>query len=152
MDNNQREMAFLRHCLLYGESEQRDKIEEDIRHLQRSDRCVRRAVWLMVFLTALAISGLGYSAVFWVDYPQNISRFMTQVVSRAFCILGLGSFICLAAFVALSAVYRKRLDHRREECRRLAAKLLETRLGDPHLAPLPAVIKDSRTVPPMAPG
>jgi hypothetical protein len=102
----------------------------------------------MVLSTALSMAGLGYAAIFLVDYPQNISRFMTQLITKSLCVLGLGSLICLAAFVALGAVYRKRLDQQRDECRQLAGKLFETRLGNPHIVALPAVIKDSRTVPP----
>jgi len=37
----------------------------------------------------------------------------------------------MVAFTGLGVVYRKELDQRREECRRLAAKLLESRLGKP---------------------
>jgi hypothetical protein len=50
------------------------------------------------------------------------------------------------AFVGLGAVYRKELDQRREECRRLATKLLESRLGKPCTTPSPGAVKDRANV------
>ena len=60
-----------------------------------------------------------------------MSIFATQFIVQLFCVLSLGSLICILAFVGLGMVYRKTLDQRREECRRLATKLLESRLGRP---------------------
>jgi hypothetical protein len=85
----------------------------------------------MVVLTALSMVGLGYAAIFLVDHPQDMSQFVKQFVSKVCCALGLGSLICLVSFTGLGVVYRKELDQRREDCRRLAAKLLESRLGKP---------------------
>jgi len=61
----------------------------------------------------------------------NMSQFVTQSISKVFCALGLGSLICLVSFLGPGVAYRKDLDRRREECRRLAAKFLESRLGKP---------------------
>ena len=99
--------------------------------LQRNERCVRRAMWLMVLLVALSMAGLCYSAVVPADDPQSMSQLVMQFASKVFCALGLGSLICLVAFAGLGVVHRNKLDQRREECRRLAAKLLESRLGKP---------------------
>jgi hypothetical protein len=142
MSDYKRETAFLRQCLLYDDTGERHKLEERITQLQRNERCVQRAVWLMAVLAALAMAGLGYCAFFCEDYPQNMSRFITQFTSKVVCALGLGSLICLLAFVGLGVGYRKELDQRREECRRLAAKLLESRLGKPRTMPLPGVVKE----------
>ena len=86
---------------------------------------------LMALLVALAMVGLCYSAVLLADHPLNLSGFITQLISKVLCALALGSLVCMVAFTGLGVVYRKELDQRREECRRLAAKLLETRLGKP---------------------
>ena len=110
--------------------------------MQRDERCLRRAVGLMVVLIALGIAGLGYSAIFLEDYPRNVSRFMTQLVSKASCALALGSLIGLVTFVALGARYRKELDECREKCRRLALKLLESRLGKPGISSSPPVVQE----------
>jgi hypothetical protein len=85
----------------------------------------------MAVLVALAMVGICYSAVVLADCPLNLSGFMTQLISKVLCALDLGSLVCLVSFTSLGMVYRKDLDRRREECRRLAAKLLESRLGKP---------------------
>src|ERR1043165_6222204 len=131
MSEHQRDTAFLRQCILYDDTGQRHNLEKSITQLQRNERCVRRAVSLMALLLALAMVGLCYSAVVLADHPQNISGFMTQLVTKVLRALALGSLVCMVAFTGLGMIYRKELDQRREECRRLAAKLLETRLGKP---------------------
>jgi hypothetical protein len=83
----------------------------------------------MVLFAALAMAGLCYAVVFLEDYPLNLSQFTAQSILKALCALGVGSLICLVAFLGLGAIYRKELDQRREECRRLATKLIETRLS-----------------------
>ncbi len=130
-------MTFLRQCLLYDDTGKRHQLEESITQLQRDERCVRRAVWLMGLLTALAAAGLCYSALFLADFPQNKSH----LAIKLFGALGLASLISLLAFVAFWVVHRKELDQGREECRRLAAKLLESRLGQPCTKPLPGAVK-----------
>jgi hypothetical protein len=142
MSDHQRETTFLRQLILYDDTAERHNLEARITQLQRNERCVRRALGLMVLLAALATAGLGYCTILGPDYPQNISRFMAQFVTKVFCALGLGSLICLVSFVGLGVAYRKELDQRREECRRLATKLLESHLGKPRSMPLPGVVTE----------
>jgi hypothetical protein len=146
MSEHQRETEFLRRCLLYDDTAERHELEERLTQAQRDERCVRRAVWLMVLLTAGAGAGLCYSALFQADYPQDISQLTQPFLSKVFCALGLGSLICLTAFVGLGAIYRKELDQRREECRRLATRFLESNLGNACPRPLPGAGKDRETV------
>jgi hypothetical protein len=131
MSEHEKQTAFLRQCLLYDDSGERHELEESITQLQRNERCVRRAVLLMALLVALATAGLCYSVVVPKDDPHNLSQLVTRFSSKFFCALGLGSMICLVAFTGFGMVHRNKLDQRREECRRLAAKLLESRLGKP---------------------
>src|SRR6185503_3266571 len=125
---------------------ERHQLEESITQLQRNQRCVRRAVCLMALLVAFAMAGLCYSAVFQADFPQNMTQFVAPFTSKVFCALGLGSLICLVSFGGLGVAYRKELDQRREECRRLATKLLESRLGKPRPTPLAAVLKEQEII------
>jgi hypothetical protein len=129
MSEHQKQTAFLRQCLLYDDTGEHHELEESISQLQRNERCVRRAAWLMAVLVALAMAGLCYSAVVPPDDPQSMSQFVLRFTSKVCCALGLGSLICLVAFTGLGVVHRNKLDQRREECRRLAAKVLESRLG-----------------------
>lgn len=131
MNEHQKQTEFLRQCLLYADTGERHKLEENITQLQRNERCLRRAVSVMALLVALAIAGIGYSAILLTDNPQSMSQTVTQVTGRVFCALGLGSLISLLAFVGLGAANRSQLDRQRDDCRRLAAKLLESRLGTP---------------------
>ena len=131
MSEHEKQTAFLRQCLLYDDSGERHELEESITKLQRNQRCVRRAVWLMALLVALSTAGLCYSAVVPAHDPRSVSQLVTQFSSKVFCALGLGSMFCLVAFASLGVIHRNKLDQRREDCRRLAAKLLESRLGKP---------------------
>jgi len=131
MSEHQRHTTFLRQCIRYDDTGERHRLEESITQLQSDERCMRRAVWLMALLVALAMAGLCYSAVFLTDYHENLSQFATAMISKVLCALGLGSLICLILFLGLGMANRRQLDERREECRQLAAKVLESRLGKP---------------------
>ena len=134
MSEHQKQTAFLRQCLLYDDTGERHELEESITQLQRNERCVRRAVWVMALLVALACAGLCYYAISLAEHSPDVSGFMTQYFTTKFlCALALGSLVCMVAFTGLGMVYRKELDKRREHCRRLAAKLLESRLGKPRV-------------------
>ena len=144
MNGRQQETEFLKQVIVYDHSAERHKLEERITRIQRDARCVRRAMWLMVLLAALAAAGLGCCAVFSADFPQNMARFMTRFSSKACCVLGLASLLCLLAFLNLEAGYRRQLDEWREECRRLALNLLGDRLGKLRPMPLPRGVVKNR--------
>ncbi len=146
MNEYPRETDFLRQVVLYDNSTECHNLAQRIARTQRNERCVRRAVWLMVLLTAMSMAGLCYAAVFLTDHSQDVSQFVTPFISKVFCALGLGSLICLVSFIGLGVAYRKELDQRREECCRLAAKLLESHLGKPGTTPPPGAGKDRENV------
>jgi hypothetical protein len=129
MSEHQKQTAFLRECLLYDDTPDRHKLEQRITQIQHDERCVRRAVWLMALFAALAVAGLCYCVIFLLDHPLSMSQLLTHFTAKVFCALALGSLICMLSFMGLGAIYRKELDQRREECRRLATKLMEARLG-----------------------
>lgn len=136
MSEHQKHTEFLRHCLRYGESAEHQALEEEIAQIQRNERCVQRAVWLMAILTALAVAGLGYPVILVEGFPYNVPQFTLNFV----CALGAASLICLLVFAGLGMVYRRKLDQRREECRQLVTKLLASRLG----RPVAATLRDMR--------
>jgi hypothetical protein len=72
------------------------------------------------------VAGLGYPAILLANFPYSAPQTIVNLV----CALGVASLISLVAFVVLGMVYRKMLDKRREECRLLVTKLLESRLGN----------------------
>jgi len=131
MNEHQRETAFLRECIRYAESPEHQSVEKEIVQIQRDERCIQRAAWLMATLTVLAVAGVGYPAILVERFPYNTPRLIIEII----CALGLASMICLVVFVGLGMAYRKKLNHRREQCRQLITRLFESRLGQPVATP-----------------
>jgi hypothetical protein len=130
-NQRQKEMSFLRHLMLYDNSDEGRKMDEQIRRTEGNERCVRRAMFVMAILAALALTGLGYSMVLLDDFFQN--RF--QLAIRLFCALGLASGLSLTAFLVIWFTSRAELDEQREQCRRLVTRIVEARLGKAHDVP-----------------
>jgi hypothetical protein len=131
MRDHHQQTEFLKQCLRYDESARCQKLEQEITQMQRDERCVQRAAWLMAALTALAVLGLAYPAILLANFPYSAPQSIVKLV----CALGVGSLISFLAFVGLGALYRKELDKRREEGRQMVARLLESRLGNPATTP-----------------
>jgi len=146
MTEHQSDIAFLRHCIGYDDTAECHKLEESISTIQRNQRCVRRAVWIMVLLAGIAMTSLCYALLFVDRYPQNLSDFATPFVFKVISALGIGSVICLVAFLGLGVTYRKELNQRREECRRLATRVLVSHLGQPRTRKSPGVVKNQSVV------
>ena len=132
MSEHEKHTEFLRQCIGYDEGARRHELVKRITQVQRDAHCVRRAVWLMAILAALAVAALGYGTVLVDNFPYNMPHFFVNLIWA----LGLGSLISLLAFAGLGMVYRRKLDERREECRQRVARLLESRLGKPVTTPL----------------
>lgn len=124
MSDHQRHTKFLRECIRYDESARRQELMEEIVLIQRDARCVIRAVWLMAILAALAVFGFGYGMILVSNFPNNIPQFILNV----FSVLAVSWLVCTLTFACLGMVYRLKLDRRREECRQIVTRLLETRL------------------------
>lgn len=131
MSEHQKETAFLQRCLGCADSVEHQALDQRITQLQRDERCVRRAVWLMAVMMVLAVAGLGYAAIMIEDFPQDTSHPMIKIAGT----LGLTSIICLVAFAGLRVVYHFRLNQRREEGRQLVTRLLESHLSRPGTPP-----------------
>src|SRR5687767_1758898 len=133
LSEHQREMSFLRHLMLYDETPERHELEEKVTLAQGHERCARRAAWVMVLLTAVAIAGLAYSALLLEDFPPNTSQFAVRI----FCALALASLVSLLVFVAFWIISRGKLDDQRDNCRRLVTRIMEARLGKPAPVSMP---------------
>lgn len=128
MTEHERNTEFLRHCLHYGNSPEGHKLQERITRIQQDERLVRRAVWWMALSTSLAFAGICYSTFFLADL-QNLSYITAHLLTKIFCVVGLGSLICLLAFCVMVKVYHHELNKRRADCRRLALEVLQSRTG-----------------------
>jgi hypothetical protein len=142
MGDYEKQTAFLRQCLVYDESAERKELEEGIALILRGERCLRRAIWLMALLIALVLVSFGYSAVLMEDFLNKLPRFFITFISA----VGLASLVSLLAFAGLHFIYRHKLNGRREKCRQLVAKLLESRLGRLPPGCLPGVVKEAETL------
>jgi hypothetical protein len=146
VSGHQREMAFLQHLMLYDETDERQELEDKIVQAQGKERSSRRAVWLMVVLTAMAVAGLGYSAILLEDFPQN----KTQLLMRIFYALGLASLVSLLAFAGFWLICLGELNEQRERCRRFVTRIVEARLGKPVPVSLPRIVRQRAPRSPVA--
>ena len=127
---HQKETTFLRRCISYEEGAQGRQLDERIAQIQRDERCLRRAAWVVGLVAALAVVGFGYLAILMEDFPRHMSLFAVQFLTKVVFAMGIGSLISLLIFSGFAIRYRWELNLRREECRRLVTKLLESRLGN----------------------
>ena len=112
----------------------RERREERRCEVERNMRSLGRAVRLMMFLSAFAIVGLGYSTVLIPDWPQTLRQFFMYWPVKAHCVLGFASLICATCFCGLGMIYRRELSWLGEECRRLAEEVAMPR--DARIIPL----------------
>jgi hypothetical protein len=127
MSEYQRQTAFLRHIILYDDSQERRTLDKSMAQVQRDERCVRRAAAIAAVIPVLATAGLMYGVILQDNFPDTDSR---RIIS-AICALGLAALICLVAFAGLLMVYRRKLNRLRSQCRQLITRLLESHLGKP---------------------
>jgi len=139
LSGHQREMSFLRHLMHYDDTGERHELEGEVAQAQSKERSARRAVWLMTVLMALALVGLGYSAILLEDFPQN----KTQLMMRIFYALGLASLVSLLAFAGFWIVCLGDLNEQRDRCRRFVTRVVESRLGKPATHSLPRIVRAS---------
>jgi len=130
MSEHQRETAFLRRIMTFDETDERYKLEQRMGQVQRDERCVKRTAWLMAVLGGLGLAGLGYGLLFAERFPYGKSLLVFNVL----CTVGLAAVISLLVLACFLFGCRQKLNGLREECRRLIMKLLESRLGKPHLS------------------
>jgi hypothetical protein len=125
MSEHQKHTEFLSHCILYDEGAGREKLVEEIAQIQCDINCVHHAVRLLAILIALAVAALGYGMVLMDDFLYRTPPFIINFIYALIA----GSLICLLAFMCLGVIYRKKLDQRRDKCRRVVMNLLASRLG-----------------------
>src|SRR5271169_2140292 len=102
--------------------------------VRRDTRCVQRVVAITALFPLLAIAGIAYGALLQENFPHNAS----DLVFRVLCVLGLASLVCLVGFAGLLTVYLRKLHRLQKEARQLVIRLLESRLGNPHVAMVPS--------------
>ena len=114
MSERQKQINFLKTLIRCEDSEQRRDLQDRIKKAEQDEKCIRRMMFLVIIVELLSLAGLGYSAVF---HPNFFAR-TTPFLVRLFSALGLGSLICLLAFVGYWLWHRNMLNGLNEECRR----------------------------------
>ncbi len=125
MTEHERNTDSLRRSILFADPEEHCKLETGISQVRREQRCIQRAVLMMIPLALVCAAAFGYGAVLEDNFPYGESR----LVATFICGLGLASAVCLATFLMLLVIYRGKLNRLLEECRQLTAKVMDARLG-----------------------
>ena len=136
MSEHQIETAFLRHIILYDNSDECRKMEKSIAQVQQDVRSVQRVASVTALFPLLAIASFAYGVLLQENFPYNMSELV--LVFRILCELGLAALICLVGLAGLLTVYRKKLNRLRKECLQLVTRLLESHLGKPRIPTLPS--------------
>jgi len=131
MSEHDRETDFVIRIIAYDDTSERQTLVERMCRARSDEGCVRRAAYVMLLSTALAVAGLFYAIIFAADFPLDVTQLLTRLVIKALSVVALGSLICAVAFVVLGFLYRREFNRHRGECRRLGMKLMESRLGQP---------------------
>jgi hypothetical protein len=125
-DRQKNQNDILAHCIRHDSSGELHRGEDRIRHAERQERCLRRAMGLMTILGLFATFGLGYSVILLYELPAYYARILNHVLT----VVGLASLTSLVFFAGYWLLCRHRLSAQREEVRLLALRLLADRSGD----------------------
>lgn len=112
MTERERQTAFMESLLKEGSGES-GRLRERLTKAQHDERCIRRALILMLIVGAFALLGLGYSAVLLPEFFDNATPFLVKI----FCALGLGSLMCMIIFGGCWLWYRTVSNQVNEDCR-----------------------------------
>jgi hypothetical protein len=126
MCERERQTQFLKGLLKDG-TEESKRLKAQITQAEHNERCIQRALILMVLVAVFSIMGLGYCAVLLPGFFDNA----TPLLVKLFCALGLGSLICMLIFGSCWLWYRKASNQVNEECRYFIARQLNQ--GGPKL-------------------
>ena len=133
MSEHQTETAFLSHIMLYADGERCRQLRKSLAQVRRDTRCVRRVASVTALFPLLALAAMAYGALLQENFPYSGFGLVLNVL----CVLGLSALICLVGFAGLLMVYLRKLHRLQKEARQLVIRVLESRLGDPHIATSP---------------
>src|SRR6266516_221853 len=123
MTEYRKQVAFLKALMMHEETTEHRALVERLGHAEKNERCLLCACRLVGLIALLGLAGLGYSAVLLPEFFNSA----THVVIHIFSAIGLGSVLCLVVFFGLWLWYRTASNRIHDECRRVIAKMLESR-------------------------
>lgn len=139
MNEHQKQAAFLKSLMSYGDNEGHSVLFERLSVAERNERCLLCACRLVAVIALMGAAGIGYSAVLLPQFFDNV----THVIVQFFSALALGSFMCLTVFVGLWFWYRRSVNRIHEECRRVITSMLESRFQKPLTSFHPVIVDDA---------
>ena len=122
-DREQKKNDILASCIHYDSTGELHLGEGRIANSESEERCLRRAMWLMGVLAALAALGLGYSVILLYE----LAPYWTRIINHLLIVVGLAALISLLGIGTVWILCRNRLAAEREEVRRLVMRLLAER-------------------------
>jgi len=128
MSERQKATKFLKSLIQCDDSEHCHELRERIKRAERDEKCIRTALFLVIVLGLLSVSGIGYAAVLVPEF----GRFSSHIATKIFCALGLACGICMGVFVGVWLHHRAVTNRIYEECRRFIHGFMESRLKPPH--------------------
>jgi hypothetical protein len=124
MSEHLKQSEFLKKLVMYDDRPAHRSLCERLAAAERNERCLLLACRLVGLIAAVALAGIGYSAVLLPQFFDNA----THVVLRFFSALSLGSALCFVVFLGLWFWYRGHTNRIHDECRRVITAMLEARL------------------------
>ena len=149
MTKSETETAFLAQVVSYGDTAASRSLKASINQAHQDERSVRRALRLVALLVVLSAVGICYWKVFLTGrefLADDVTYCTLRLIANGFWGLGVGSLISLVALLGLLILYHRRASQWRQEGRRFAARLLETRLGKATTLPTPGVVLNEQEI------
>lgn len=125
MTEREKQTTFLKKLLRQRICEYAKLLEDRIIEAEQNEKCVSKAMRLVVLLGVVSMTGLCYEAVFVDDFFTNPGHLLT----RLFGYLFFASAVCTLGFVVYWLWYRALSNRLYEECRRLVMSEPETHSG-----------------------
>jgi len=138
MTEYRKQAAFLKALMMYDDTVEHRVLAERIANAEKNERCLLCACRLVGLIALVGLTGLGYSAVLLPEFFDSA----THIVIHIFSAMGLGSLLCLVAFLGLWFWYRSVLNRIHEECRRLITGMLDSRFKTNSKPFYPLVLDD----------
>jgi len=139
MSEHRKKSEFLKKLVMHDDCAANRGLCERLASAERNERCLLLACRLVGLITAVALAGIGYSAVLLPEFFDNA----THVVLRVFSALSLGSALCFVVFLGLWFWYRSHTNRIHDECRQVITAMLEARLTTTTTTFYPVLMDDS---------
>ena len=123
MSECERESELLARCVRDDTSGEIYRQEHKVAQTESEERCLRRAVGIMLALAGFAVVGAGHLLIVF----KNLNPYQVNLIFHGFRILGVASILCLIVFGVLWLRRRRELQEERARHRSLIQDFLKAR-------------------------